>query len=34
VEGDIFNSKGIIIYKLEGRWDKEMNLIDVSSGER
>jgi hypothetical protein len=34
VEGDIFDKRGDVVMRLEGRWDKEMVLIDLNSGER
>jgi hypothetical protein len=31
---DIYNNRGIVVYKLEGRWDKECYLVDLNTGER
>lgn len=33
VEGEIFNSKDQVVYRLEGRWNKEVSLINAKTGD-
>lgn len=34
LEGDIFNSQGEVIYRIEGRWNDSIYIIDNRSGHR
>jgi hypothetical protein len=34
LEGEVFNSKGEVVYKIEGRWNESIFLVDNKTGSR
>ncbi len=34
VDGDVFNSKKEVVYKIDGRWDSGASIINVATGKK